>query len=78
MKIEGNLDISEFEHFAYLIACDKIKRQMNKNAEIVVSADNMEIYKKPVIALTPGEMTSITMSKNGIKSDIKVFVRERL
>lgn len=35
MKIEGNLDISEFEHFAYLIACDKIKRQMNENAEIV-------------------------------------------
>ncbi|MBE5812597.1 MAG: hypothetical protein E7314_02980 [Clostridiales bacterium] len=35
MKIEGNLDISQFEHYAYLIACDKIKRQMNINAEII-------------------------------------------
>jgi sporulation protein YqfD len=35
IKIEGNLDISQFEHFAYLIACDKIKRQMCENAEIV-------------------------------------------
>jgi len=35
MKIEGNLEVSQFEHFAYLIACDKIKRQMNENAEIV-------------------------------------------
>jgi len=35
MKIEGNLDISQFEHFAYLIACDKIKRQMSENAEII-------------------------------------------
>lgn len=35
MKIEGNLDISQFEHFAYLIACDKIKEQMAENAEII-------------------------------------------
>ena len=35
MKIEGNLDISQFEYYAYLIACDKIKRQMNEKAEIV-------------------------------------------
>lgn len=35
MKIEGNLDISQFEHYAYLIAYDKIKRQMNENAEII-------------------------------------------
>lgn len=35
MKIEGNLDVSQFEHYAYLIACDKIKREMDKNAEII-------------------------------------------
>jgi similar to stage IV sporulation protein len=35
MKAEGNLDISQFEHYAYLIACDKIKRQMNENTEII-------------------------------------------
>jgi len=35
MKVEGNIDISQFEHYAYLIACDKIKRQMDENAEIV-------------------------------------------
>ena len=35
MKIEGNFDISQFEYYAYLIACDKIKRQMNENAEII-------------------------------------------
>jgi similar to stage IV sporulation protein len=35
MKIEENLDVSQFEHYAYLIACDKIKRQMNENTEII-------------------------------------------
>jgi len=35
MKVEGNLDISQFEYFAYLIAYDKIKRQMGENAEII-------------------------------------------
>ena len=35
MKIEGNLEVSEFEHFAYLIAYDKIKEQMDENAKIV-------------------------------------------
>lgn len=35
MNIEGELDINQFEHFAYLIACDKIKRQMSDDAQIV-------------------------------------------
>lgn len=35
MKIEGDIEISQFEHFAYLIACDKIKRQMDDNAEVL-------------------------------------------
>lgn len=35
MNIEGELDINQFEHFAYLIACDKIKRQMGEDAQIV-------------------------------------------
>ena len=49
-----------------------------KNAEIVVVSNNQEIAKKPVIALNPGEMTSITIDKSNLKSDIIVSVRERV
>jgi hypothetical protein len=50
MKIQGNLDISQFEHFAYLIACDKIKRKMNKNAEIIDEKVTYEYGEDYVIA----------------------------
>lgn len=35
IKIDEGKEISEFEHFAYLIACDKIKREMSEEAEII-------------------------------------------
>ena len=49
-----------------------------KNAEIVIFGDGKEIAKKSVIALNPGEMSSIVLSKKGINSDIIVCARERL
>ena len=39
---------------------------------------NGEVMKKPVIALTPGEMTSITVDKSALNSDIIVTVKERV
>ena len=49
-----------------------------KNSEIVVVSNNFEIAKKPVIALNPGEMTSIKVKKSNLNSDIVVSVRERV
>lgn len=49
-----------------------------KNAEIVVTTNSIEVAKKPVIALNPGEMTSIVVDKNNLKSDISVSIRERV
>lgn len=49
-----------------------------KNSEIVISSNGIEVAKKPVIALNPGEMTSIKVNKSNLKSDIIVSVRERV
>ena len=48
------------------------------NAEIVINSKGIELKKKHVIALNPGEMTSIQIDKNELKSDITVSVRERV
>lgn len=49
-----------------------------KNAEIVLFSNGAEVYKKPVIALSPGEMTSIVVKKENLKEDMIVCVRERV
>jgi len=49
-----------------------------KNSEIVIFSNGIEVAKKPVIALNPGEMTSIKVNKSNLKSDIIVLVRERV
>lgn len=49
-----------------------------KNSEIVISSNGIEVAEKPVIALNPGEMTSIKVNKSNLKSDIIVSVRERV
>ena len=48
------------------------------NAEIVINSKGIELKKKHVIALNPGEMTSMQIDKNELKSDITVSVRERV
>ena len=63
IKVEGNLDISQFEHYAYLIACDKIKRQMSESAEIVdekvtyAYGEDFVIAKVVIETLEPAKVT---------------------
>ncbi|MBE5738334.1 MAG: FAD-dependent oxidoreductase [Clostridiales bacterium] len=48
-----------------------------KDVEIVATVDGVDVKKKPVIALNPGEMTSLIVNKNGLKSDMTISIRER-
>lgn len=48
------------------------------NSEIVVTMNGEDVAKRVVIALNPGEMTSIKVNKTNLKSDIVVSVRERV
>ena len=57
--------------------CFRVTKKL-KNADIFVMGANGEVMKKPVIALNPGEMTSITVDKSALNSDIIVTVKERV
>lgn len=48
------------------------------NASIVVYSDGKEVFKKPTIALNPGEMENISLSKVGLTGDISVAIKERV
>lgn len=48
-----------------------------KNANILVFADNKEIFSKFAVALNPGEMTSIKLKKDILTSDIVVSIEEK-
>lgn len=48
-----------------------------KDVQIVASVGDKEIKKKPVIALNPGEMTSIVVNKKDLKEDITISIKER-
>jgi len=47
------------------------------NARIVVESNGQEVFAKSVIALNPGEMENITISKSKLKNDITVMIKER-
>lgn len=47
------------------------------NCNIVVYSDGKEVYSKPVIALTPGEMVNISVDKSKLVGDISVAIKER-
>lgn len=49
-----------------------------RNVDIVVSDGQKDIFKKSVLALNPGEMSDIKISKDILNSDIVVFVRSRV
>ena len=48
------------------------------NAYIVAESNNVEIGRKFMIALAPGEMSSIEISKNNVTSDITIRIEEKL
>ena len=48
------------------------------NSKIVVLCNGEEIISKPVIALNPGEMTSIKVDKSKLVGDITVVIKERV
>lgn len=48
-----------------------------KNANIVVSSNDVEIFKKFALALNPGEMTSTKIKKDILKSDISISIEEK-
>lgn len=62
---EGNLDI-------YFRITKKFL-----NCNIVVYNDGKEVYSKPALALTPGEMIDISIDKSKLKGDISVAIKER-
>lgn len=47
------------------------------NANIVVTSNGVEVYSKPTIALTPGEMVTISIDKSKLDADITVSIKER-
>lgn len=48
-----------------------------KDVKIAIDIDGVEVKSKPVIALNPGEMTSIVVDKTNLKGDIVVSIKER-
>lgn len=48
------------------------------NADIVIYSNGNEVLKRPVIALNPGEMTSVSIDKSKLAGDIIVCVKERV
>lgn len=49
-----------------------------KNANICVLSNNQEIFKRFVVALSPGEMSSIKIKKDILKDDITLSIRENV
>ncbi len=48
-----------------------------KDSDIVVSMGDNDIYKKPTLALNPGEMASIVIDKANLTDDITICIKER-
>ncbi len=49
-----------------------------RNANIVVSANDKDIYSKFAVALNPGEMASITIKKDILSEDITLSIKEKV
>lgn len=49
-----------------------------RNANIVVSANDKDIYSKFAVALNPGEMASITIKKDILSDDITLSIKEKV
>lgn len=48
-----------------------------RDVKIAVDENGVEVKSKPVLALNPGEMTSIVVDKKDLKGDITISIKER-
>ena len=68
---------SYFENGEYLEVFFRVNSKY-RNANIVVSANDKDIYSKFAVALNPGEMASITIKKDILSEDITLSIKEKV
>lgn len=68
---------SYFENGEYLEVFFRVNSKY-RNANIVVSVNDKDIYSKFAVALNPGEMASITIKKDILSEDITLSIKEKV